>query len=165
MSILVCGEISFGTARSDAWLDDYARQLVQSACRDKMHVMLGCNISQPIVFDMLCRKDSPLDGRNLPFLLSGSPLDNTSESVIEAYVLDKIQSIAQTRQNLERIERFLHESWCAEVQDLTLIMADASADSFIDATTTISGFVETAISHFADYQRLPDVRIFIVRAN
>lgn len=161
MSVLVCGEISLSAPQSSEWLDQYARELMRIAQRQNFYLMLDCNISQPCVFEMLSHFAAANNGRHLPFLITGSPLSNTSEEVVNMFSLGGMDSASQTRKCLDLLETFLKEAWIPDVRSMVIIIADGSAVSFQEVTASLSNFVDVTLSHFADFRNVPNLLIFL----
>lgn len=125
---------------------------------------LGGNIAQPRVLELL-RRNGSYDECHLPFFLTGSPLASTSEDLIGTSATDGPHAIARLREGLEKISGFLRASWVREVHSTVMIFADAPTDSLMDGAATLNNFVEIMLSHFADYQRIPDMRLLVRKAS
>jgi hypothetical protein len=101
MSFLVLGHIQSGpqTRQPIIPLKQFLFQTVEQAAEQNLYIAFGYNIAQPLALEILGHKTEPIVESHLPFLLTGSPLESTSDELIFPSSLD--QSTAAYRTHLK----------------------------------------------------------------
>ncbi len=106
MSRFLCGEFQFRRPLLEFEQVELAFKLNQLAIENRLGLQLAFNIVQPIVFEILKKKDRLLTGKEFVFLLTDSPISDTSDETVDPNLLDAIEIKETLSANLRRVERF-----------------------------------------------------------
>lgn len=120
MSAFVFGYVNGGSTRS---ADEVATLLVDLADRAGLYSFVGPNVSQSIVREMLTALFR-WDGQGVPFLLTRTPNDDTSESLFEPSgpELDYVKSVSNG------VREVLH--WFAGVLQQSSVVSAGLASTY-----------------------------------
>src|ERR1700724_2461811 len=83
MSNYLFGEFYFRAPPSISERETLAFSLTAAALSARIHVQLAFNIIQKDVFKILKRSDGGISSESVAFLLTESPLSNTSDELLE----------------------------------------------------------------------------------
>jgi len=141
MSYFLTGRFQFTRDLSTHEQIDVAFQLVERAISNRVALQLGCNIAQSIVFEILGKE--PTAGRELLFLLTDSPISDTSDELLtywgesQEQIKTKVKSIgtkirdflASTRSIdcIARVNFFISEGY-----DTSYRREEVSLESVVD---------------------------------
>ena len=108
MSYLVFGTFTLARALDDAAKKAVAYDLVECAVAQRLYLLLGCNIVQPgIIHEMLGYEQGVVPDDKLLFLLTDSPISDTSDDLISPYHVGLDGSDSSLIVSLSRIGRLL----------------------------------------------------------
>jgi hypothetical protein len=128
MSYLACGSILL-TVSSREIKEAVARSASIRALETGMALQLGCNIVQPLVFEVVGRYNE--DTCVVPFLLTASPLDDTSDRLVSPYVLIGEEGDRTFQRNAKSLELFFSSLLDHKyLQRIDLYVVDSFDESF-----------------------------------
>src|SRR5262245_41343987 len=110
MSNYLFGELYFRKEVSEAEQQALAFSLTAAALQAGIHVQLAFNIVPKEVLSILGRTDGGLSTKSLAFLLTESPLSNSSDELLEPLNVMPLEMERVIRQRLGRVETFLRSS-------------------------------------------------------
>lgn len=135
MSYFVCGLISLAGADSEV-REAEARRISCEALKTGMSVQLGANIVQPLVLKIVGWSGGP---DTIPFLITASPLSDTSDELVSPYVLVGAPGTAKFRQNAKHIACFFDAVFAeAHVQRVDLYVVDDFDESIRTKTIPLA---------------------------
>ncbi|WHI46256.1 hypothetical protein [Microbulbifer sp. VAAF005] len=131
MSYFSFGEIFFDSPEHDVISVSF--ELVQLALSSNLYVLLGCNIPQKVVFEML-DKERQLFNDSMPFLLTATPLSDVSDELISPYALVEDDDSCQSSSlfsGINKIRSFLEGVIkVAEVEAVDIYFSEGYAEEF-----------------------------------
>jgi hypothetical protein len=107
---------NFGRPLLDSEQVDLAFKIQELAIENRLGFQLGCNIVQPVVFEILGKKDRRLTGKEFVFFITESPISNISDAIVHPNLLDPIEIKETLGRNMRRVQRFF--SSVAEIESL-----------------------------------------------
>src|SRR5271155_4866363 len=107
MSHFLCGELEFRQPLLDNEQVDFAFKLDEWAIKNRLGLQLGFNIVQPVVFDILGKKDRRSTNSEFVFLLTDSPISNTSDALVHPNFIDPMEVKNTLNANMQKVQRFL----------------------------------------------------------
>ncbi|MGO9450805.1 MAG: hypothetical protein ACLQDV_07115 [Candidatus Binataceae bacterium] len=120
MSNYLFGEFYFRGMPSASEREDLAFSLTAAALRARIHVQLAFNIVQREVLAVLKRTDGGLSSESVAFLLTESPLSNTSDELLEPLNVMPLDMERVIRERLRRVEAFLKSTQLMDFKGLSL---------------------------------------------
>ncbi|MEW6562427.1 MAG: hypothetical protein AB1400_04265 [Pseudomonadota bacterium] len=143
MSYLVCGSITLVEA-SPQERERVARRASSQALQVGMALQLGCNIVQPLVSEIVARSDNP---SALPFLVTASPLGDTSDDLVSPYALVGPEGEARFRQHAKAMTTFFRSLADEDhVQRVDLYVVDGFDISIPTKSILITALEEELLS-------------------
>ncbi|BBE51965.1 hypothetical protein OYT1_ch2452 [Ferriphaselus amnicola] len=137
MSYFVCGSITLVVA-SPQEQEMVARRASSQALQVGMALQLGCNIVQSLVSEIIERSDNP---SALPFLVTASPLSDTSDELVSPYVLVGSEGDERFQQHAKAIATLFKSLTSEEhVQRIDLYVVDG-----FDTTIPTKSILITAL--------------------
>jgi hypothetical protein len=91
----------------------------ERALQSKFALQLGCNIVQSMILQILGEHIGIGDEFRLPFLLTSSPIDNTSEDVLCYWADSPEEAEGKIRANVAKISSFL--KMIKDIQSLSAV--------------------------------------------
>lgn len=147
MSYFVCGSI---------WIPDihsvdtppFAARVSVRALQCGMSLLLDCNIMQPLVKDMLAAKQD--ETQRIPYLLTDSPLNNTSDELISPTVLVGPEGDRAFRRNASILSGFFRSLLDEQlVQRVDLYVIDSFDSSIPTRSLPITNLEAELLSAWA----------------
>ncbi len=120
MSSYLFGEFYFRDAPTSSELENLAFSLTAAALHARIHVELAFNIVQRDVFTILKRSDGGISSESVAFLLTESPLSNTSDELIAPLNVMPLDLERVIRERLRRVEAFLRSAQLMQFRGLSL---------------------------------------------
>ena len=149
MSHFLCGELQFRRPLLPEEQVDFAFRLEELAIKNRLGLQLGFNIVQPVVFEILGKKDRRLSGKEFVFLLTDSPISNISDALVDPNLLDPMEVKETLRANMQRVEQFF--SSVAEIDLLAGILLYVSCGydtSYKREEISLGSLAERCVSMF-----------------
>jgi len=137
--------------------EELAFGLSKAALAQRLHLQLGCNIVQKEVFEILKRSEGGLSDLDIAFLLTDSPLSNTSDEIVNPKVepLDKPRVI---RQRLRRVAGFLSSvKDFISVSSVSLYISLGSDNSYAEEEIPIGFFANRVTDLYTELFEIPSV--------
>jgi hypothetical protein len=161
MSYFLTGYVRFTQALSPDEQVNTAFELSERALRSRVGIQLGCNIVQKIVFEIL-DKDLATK-RALPFLLTGSPISDTSDDLLNYWSESRAQMKTKVKSNAERLQNFIASlRSIPHIAGVALFVSEGYDTSYRKENVTIellaSRFIELAEEY--DWAGFPSVELF-----
>jgi hypothetical protein len=162
MSYFLAGRFHF-TRILSAWeQNQVAFNICRRALDNEIVCQLGCNVVQPIVFEIISTKMAADD--DLVFFLTGSPMSNTSDELLDYSSKSRSEAIEKIRARAARIKRFLQELNALEVIDyVTLFISEGYDTSYRPELVRLGALTERLLDLAAEYdwQGFPSVVLTI----
>ena len=164
MSYLICGEFIFKEVLClDAQIQ-FSYTMTELALKEKLSLHLECNIVQPIVYKIVGKKDKILlNGKDLAFLITDSPISDTSDVLIDPYVHESFENPLPTLQrNLDRVDRLLSAILqLEEMSQVIIYFSEGYDDCYPEEKISMERFVERCLQLFHEYDEVPSVKFII----
>jgi len=162
MSHFLCGRFIFEDGLPRATVVEFSFKVVQEACGHHLAVQLGCNIVQPVVFEILGLERASPNNINLPFVITDSPISDTSDDLISPgdfeSTLEVGYEILET--NLHRVKAFLLSvSEIGAVRAAILCFSEGYDDKYQELDVPLDSFVERCLHVFKEEERVPSLKI------
>ena len=126
MSYFVFGQIRYSGGLTESECESSSWHAIKVGHDLSLYVTLACNIVQEVVHEMLLKHGD--DSRTTtPFVVTGSPLDNTSDNLVSPFQLtpEGVQS------NLQKIEQWICEVFRGgTVKRVMLFLTEGYDDQF-----------------------------------
>lgn len=125
MSTIVCGFLRFADATDDESQALFSWRLLAVGTSQRVFVSLGCCIPQLGVFDLLSLRTRALQPRQLAFLLTASPVHDTSEELI--WPMEATEGFHErVHGSIDRISSVVAWALADEVcADVTLVLTES----------------------------------------
>ena len=120
MSFYLYGEFHFSKTLSPVEQESLAFGLSDAALRARICVRLGLNIIEREVFETLKRSDGGLSTDSMAFLVTDSPLSNTSDEILEPHNVMPLDMERVIRERLRCVEAFLKSAKDMNIKGLSL---------------------------------------------
>ena len=163
MSAFLCGVFRFKRIESRDFQVGFGWRIIRLGVSSNLHFQLGCNIVQDVVFEILKIPRPFQDSALLPFLITDSPLTDTSDAVISPSELhSKDDRVRIIRQNFERISSVFAEALTTqELGNIEVILSEGYDTEYPEKRIPITTFVETCISLLEGEWEVPSIRLII----
>jgi hypothetical protein len=164
MSHLLCGKFVFKRPLPFESQTEFSFKLVEFAFSERLGLQLGCNIVQEIVFEMLRIERSHPNHEELPFLITDSPIADTSDNLIAPDVSAELSDSSDTElnQNLERVRQFLMlVGETGQVFSATILFSEGYDDSFEEIHSSVTLFAEHSLKAFHGRERVPSLKVMV----
>lgn len=163
MSDFLCGKLTFTHKLSIREQAELSFDLVRYALDQRLGLQVGCAIVQPIVFEILgCGRE--LNGIDVPFLITDSPIWDASDEIISKYPSDHLDADAgeSLQHRLERVQRFLIASSRVQpVQQITVVLGQGYDDTYEEVTGAAADFVAKIAPRYEDVLEVPSVKFIV----
>ena len=164
MSHFICGEFVFKSHLPVKRQEELSFKLTEAALSNHFALQLGCNIVQDIVFEILKMERATSDAKELPFLVTTSPLADSSDGLISPYTLGLPPDLyyAKLEENLQRLKQFLVGiNEMGVLSTLTVVFSEGFDDSYEEINTSLDSFIEQCINAFKKEEGVPSLRVRI----
>ena len=157
MSYFLFGAVEHSSQEDNLDLD-MAWQLVKTGIRNNLFLFIGPSIYQENVNEMILKQAG---FKGISFLITGSPLENTSDSLISPY-----QHPGTWHDSLSDCVSRL-SNWASEVLRLngvvgiTLGMTEGYDTNFEELSLTLEDFQAELIKRFKEYGDVPSLKVRI----
>jgi len=150
MSHFLCGELQFRQPLSDTEQVDLAFTLAELAIKNRLGLQLGFNITQPVIFDILGKKeDRRSTNKECVFLLTDSPISNTSDALVHPNLLDSTEVKNILSANMRRVERFLSSAaQTGLLAGMSLYVSRGYDTSYAKEEISLGSLAERCVSIF-----------------
>lgn len=167
MSYLCFGEFGLSGPLDGQVLQQLSWRLLKHGADQDICLLLGCNIPQPDVFEVLGVEKSAIPTSALPFLATASPLEDTSDSLLGPDTL-VVVGLGTDMQEIERSLRRLQALFGAvlresAVQTVTFYITEGFDTEFIPVLASVSEFHMKAASILRENDNWWPSLKFIVR--
>jgi hypothetical protein len=164
MSYLAFGEFVFHESLDTSQLETLSWRLFKYGVDQDVCLFLGCNIPQQIVFEMLGVKGSDLPTAALPFLATGSPLDDTSDALLSPYA--RVGLAGTDMHEIVRALQQLHGVFAAAlgesaVRTITFFITEGFDTDFTPVLASVDEFQQAAAAMFRENGTWPSARFVI----
>ena len=157
MSYFLCGRIHLTRALSDGDRAELAFSLSNAGLTHRLCLQLDCNIVQSEVVEILQRNDGGLSDLDFAFLLTDSPLSNTSDEIVNPNVepLDKPRAM---RERLRRVAGFLSSAKdLVLVSGVSLYISVGYDNSYAEEEIPIEFFANRVTDLYTEMFEIPSV--------
>lgn len=164
MSYFVFGIMNFTKQLEEEGENNLAFQVAERASATRLHVQLGYNIWHTEVWEVLGVEPRAVRGVGLPFLLTDSPILDTSEELVSPWYVDVAGwgEWSPFRGSLERIGKFfLSLSKVSEIKDLVVYFGQGVDTSYEDIQVKVEQFTEVAFAFFRKAEDIASSRFTI----
>ena len=143
--------------------DDLAWRVAAAATSARLYVLLGPNVHQPPVRDMLRSKDL-FDDDHLSLLLTHSPLCDTSEELLGDYEYEMAKDLPPSaRDTFNRVSEWIrHVFRIAEIRGIRLLMTEGFDDSFDEVQISVDQLTDTVMAKIEEEGEIPSLSIQIM---
>lgn len=166
MSYLTFGEFVFRERLDSAHLQALSWRLLKYGVDRDVCLLLGCNIPQRIVFEMLgVQKSDPFTAA-LPFLATASPLDDTSDALLSPYT--RVGPSGTDVHGIGRVLQHFQEVFAAAlgegvVRTITFFITEGFDTDFTPVFTGVGEFQRIAADMLRDNGTWPSASFVIQR--
>jgi len=162
MSYVIFGTFNLRATGDEGATKEAAFQLVERALAQRLHIQLGSNIAHagPLL-EMLGFSSTPLPPDRLLFLLTDSPISDTSDELISPYCAG-IEDEPSLQVNLFRIQRFLRS--VRDVKDITsidLYFTEGFDVRFERKALRVDEFYEATLQAFGPAPEIPSTHFAV----
>lgn len=154
----------FGVVRlaglTEGELDEFGWRMVGAGSELRLFVLVGPNVTQPPVRDIL-REFDQLGGDHVPFMLTTSPLRDTSHELISPNQVAG-GDLRVVRDSLGRVGTWLERvSGLAGVRGIQLFTSEGYDTSFAESESSPAGLAEQVMERLEGKWDLPSLRIHV----
>jgi hypothetical protein len=159
MSYFLFGVVRF-VDKADEELDEFSWQIVGAGSDLRVFVLVGPNVMQPPVRDILRERDL-LGADCLAFMVTGSPLRDTSHELISPCredggdLIDIRESLGRVGTWLERLSRF------QGVLGIQLFTSEGYDTNFAECESSPAGIVDEIMRRLEGEGDVPSLRIHV----
>ncbi len=164
MSDYLFGEFYFRAVLSTPEQENLAFSLAAAALRARIHVQLAFNIVQRDVFAILKRSDGGLSSESVAFLLTESPLSNTSDELLGPLNVMPLDMERVIRERLKRVETFLKSARLMDFRGLSLYTETWSEGYDVprrEEDISLEFLVDRLLDLYAELHNIPCARFAI----
>ena len=162
MSYLVFGKLIFSRTLDDAEVERLAWQCVEASLAERLHLTLGCNIVQKIVFEVLEAQEDREESRDLEFMLAPSPVWNVCDELIDPDMMVGEGGLPRIRESFERFERLFSRLLAIDaIAELVVYMSEGYDDEYKRIEVALKDFVDVVFGEVEAEDDVPSVRISI----
>lgn len=162
MSYLVFGKLVFSQALDDAEVEALAWKCVEASLTERLHLSLGCNIVQQIVFEVLEAQADHEDSRDLEFMLAPSPVWNVCDELIDPDMMVGEGGLPRIRESFERFERLFARLLAIDVvAEVVVYASEGYDDEYQRIEVALKDFVDVVFGELEAEEDVPSVRISI----
>lgn len=164
MSYLICGKLIVREGRSRDIDIDVLYRATSAAIEQKVSIFFAGNISQSAVFEIV---DFSHDERAIPFMLTDSPVQNTSDDLIAPdrfhYKTDK-ECLKVLRGSFAAIGAILRTVLASDHFSSAIVVfsdADGDTDGYETIDASLNTFVEACVAGFPNCGDVPSLRVVV----
>ncbi len=164
MSHFLCGKFGFKSHLPVERQEEFSFRLTEAALSNQLALQLGCNIVQEIVFEILKMEWATSDAKELPFLVTASPLADSSDGLIspDTLALPPDLYYAKLGENLQRLIKFLTSiNEPGLLSTVTVVFSEGFDDNYEEIVTSADLFVEQCVNAFKKEERVPSLKVRI----
>jgi hypothetical protein len=155
MSYFLCGLIHFIRQALENEREELAFVLSKAALEQSLYLQLECNIVQTEVFEILNRKNRELSDTDFAFLLTDSPLSNTSDEIVNPNV-DPLDKPSVMKQRLRRVEILLSSMNVLDsISDVSLYISLGYDSSYADEEIPIDFLANRVTDLYTELFHIP----------
>lgn len=163
MSYFVFGTFKLAKPMDERVLKDIAFAIVECGLSHRLCLQLGHNIVQAgLLFEMFDFKQGSIPADSLPFLMTDSPISDTSDGLISPYHVG-LGDEPSLLVNLTRMKRFLVGlAQVHNVAGIDVYFTEGYDHSFEEISVSPDRFDEVALKVFEPAPEIPSTR-FVLR--
>lgn len=164
MSYIICGEFILNKKYLNEDKERLAWLLNNEATTNNLYVLMQCNISQSLVFEIFKVNKLAMKKMNLSFFITNNPILDTSDSLISPYVigLKKSNYIACLKLNMRKLYNYFNSLFKKNIVDNIIIVFSEGYDSIYEnIELDIDNFIEIVSSKCKIDNDIPSMKIMI----
>lgn len=140
---------------------DLVWRIADAAASSRLYLLLGPNVHQKVVLDML-RSQGLVDEGHLPLLLTWSAICNTSEELLADYEATEGE-LRSTRKNLNRVSEWLQAVLkIPGVLGIHLLASDGFNDEFAELQIPADQLADVVMARIKEEGDVPSLSIRVV---
>lgn len=166
MSHLVCGKFVFDRHLSLEEQVAFSFEVSARALVDNLSIQLSCNIIQDVVFEILQLERATLNGVEMAYLITGSPLWDTSDELISPYTAagsldDYYVKLTFVLQNIQHLAQYALQA--QPVAAIIIFFSEGYDVSYQEISTQLHSFTERCLQAFKEEKQVPCLKVMISR--
>lgn len=159
MSYFLCGEFVLEEGLSTNEKTGFAFDAIHESWLNRISLQLGPCIVQPIVFEIIGKPISNQAERELPFLITSSPISDVSDGLID---LDDIDGgLERLEQTLSRVQSFLSGiGRTGMVAEATIYFSEGFDDNYRLIESSLGMFTADCMKVFEVSGEIDSLRVW-----